>query len=187
MTRHAFGGSVADYTVAAGGQVTVNGITGNELLLMPGIQVTFWDSASAGNQITDLLDATGTAVTYVTTDAYGSIPQFQGPDTSTETWHMWADGNGGSGPRRIIVATDLGDTVNANKQSLLDVTNTVDSLQTLNASSLGVVEYDSVNNAWPTRPTDSRIYMWVGSTAPPVGGGYMQDGRDFWLNPNPVA
>lgn len=109
MSRHTFGGSIADYAVAPGAQVTVNSITGNQVLLVPGAQVTFWDSPSAGTQITDLLDSTDTPVTFITTDANGAIPEFQGPDTVPETLYMWADG--GTGERVRVIAVDLADAL----------------------------------------------------------------------------
>lgn len=167
----------------------MGGLDGAHALFIPGAQLTFWTASSGGSQYTDLLDSLGTAITEVTADSTGEFPQVQGPDTDPETWMMWADGSGdGTGPRRAVVATDLGDTVNANRQSLLDLTDQVNALQTIAGSSLGVVEYDPVAGAWPQRPTgDSRIIVWVGSSAPSVGGTGMQDGRDFWLNPTPVS
>jgi hypothetical protein len=104
VTRHLFGGDIASYVVAAGSSETVGSITGAHTLLVPGATVTFWSAATGGTQLTDLLDMTNAAVTSVTTDANGAVPQLQGPDG---TWTMWADANGGAGPRRMMGATDL--------------------------------------------------------------------------------
>jgi hypothetical protein len=185
-----FLGGMADWATDAGAtETSVGGLDGSRALFIPSAVMQFWTASSGGTQYTDLLDMLDTPITEVVADSSGEFPQIKGPDTSpTETWLMWADGSGdGSGPRRAVMATDLGATVGANKAALLDLTDTVTSLQTLAATSLGIVEYDADSASWPARPSDSRIYMWVGPTAPPVGGGYMQDGRDFWLNPNPAA
>lgn len=184
--RHSFGADLASWSTDLGDAATSqSGQDGNLALFIPGAEITFWAAITGGTQYTDLLDNLGTATSSVTTDSNGEFPQFSGPD---DVWYMYADGSGdGSGPRRLIQATDLADTVVANKDSLTDLINTVTGLQDLAASSLGIIEYDSGTASWPTRPSDSRIYMWVGPSNPPVGGGYMQDGRDFWLNPIPVA
>lgn len=190
MTRHLFLGGMADWATDSGAtETSTGGLDGERALFIPGATLQFWNLSSGGSQITDLTDLLDTPITEVVADSNGEFPQVKGPDTDPETWMMWADGSGdGSGPRRAVVATDIGDTVNANKQSVLDLTDTVNGLQTLAASSLGVVEYDTVAGAWPERPSgDPRIIVWVGPSAPPVGGTGMQDGRDFWLNPTPVA
>lgn len=68
--------------------------------------VTFWDSLAGGNQITDLTDGNGNAISSVTTDSYGEFPEFYGP---AGVWRMAADAFGGAGPRRWVQATDMGD------------------------------------------------------------------------------
>jgi hypothetical protein len=162
-----------------------SGQDGALILMIPGAEIAFYDAQAGGAQVTDLLDALDTPTSTITADTVGEIPTFSGPDTDPETFVLWADGSGdGSGPRRRMIAADIGDEVGANKTTLLSMLDTVAALQNLAASSLGVVEYSS---GWPTRPEDSRIIVWVGPTAPPIGGGYMQDGRDFWLNPTPAA
>lgn len=184
--RHTFGADLSAWATDLGGAATSqSGQAGNIALFIPNAVITFWDSLSGGTMYEDLLDNLGTPQTSITTDSNGEFPQFSGPD---DVWTMWADGSGdGSGPRRLIMATDIAEIASSNKSAIDDLTNAVASLQGLAATSLGIVEYDSGSSSWPTRPADSRIYVWVGSTAPPVGSGYMQDGRDFWLNPTPVA
>lgn len=184
--RHSFGADLSAWATDLGDAATSqSGQDGNLALFIPGAVINFWDSSSGGTMYEDLLDNLGTPATTITTDSNGEFPTFSGPD---DVWTMWADGSGdGSGPRRLIVATDVADTAASNKAAIDDLTNAVTSLQDLVASSLGIVEYDSGSSSWPMRPSDSRIYMWVGPTAPPVGAPYMQDGRDFWLNPTPVA
>lgn len=184
--RHSFGADLSAWATDLGDAATSqSGQAGNLALFIPGAVITFWDSVSGGSMYEDLLDNLGTATTSITTDSNGEFPQFSGPD---DVLAMWADGSGdGSGPRRLIQATDIGDTAASNKAAIDDLTNAVTSLQDLVASSPGIVEYNADDASWPERPTDSRIYIWVGPTAPSVGGTGMQDGRDFWLNPVPVA
>jgi hypothetical protein len=184
--RYSFGADLASWSTDLGDTATsLSGQAGNLALFVPGAVIEFYNAISGGAPYTDLVDNLGTATASITTDSNGEFPQFSGPD---DVLYMYADGSGdGSGPRRLIQATNLGDVVIANRDSLTDLIDTVNSLQGLNASSLGIVEYDSVASSWPERPSDSRIYMWVGPSAPTVGGTGMQDGRDFWLNPTPVS
>jgi hypothetical protein len=187
MSRHQFGGSLADFVVVAGDPATVGDIDGFQTVLAPDTDVTFWTAQTAGTQYTDLLDLTGTPITSAATDSTGALPQLQGPDTDPEIWVMWADASEGAGPRRLIVSTDAGASIAALASALADVTEDVTSLATLASTSLGVVVYDSGSSSWPDRPSDSRVYMWVGPTAPAVGGTGMVDGKDFWLNPVPAS
>ena len=106
MTRHTFGATLADYVIIPGDADTVGGIDGNQTLLVPDRVVTFYDASTAGTLLDDLLDLLDTPIVSVTTDSAGSIPAFQGPDDDTRA--MWADANGGAGPRALMVATDLG-------------------------------------------------------------------------------
>lgn len=168
-------------------ETSVDGQSGKRALIIPSATLTFWNAQTGGTQYTDLLDSIGTPITQATADDEGEFPQIQGPDTTPDTWYMWADGSGGAGPRRLVAATDIGDALNATNDSLVDLLSTVSTQQTLLAASPGLVEYDTVGGSWPARPSDSRLYFWVGPTAPPVGGSYMQDGRDVWVNTNPVA
>ncbi|HEX2315164.1 MAG TPA: hypothetical protein VHJ17_15585 [Thermomonospora sp.] len=101
MTRHTFGGGIADYVVTRG--------PGGELLLAGDKPVTFWDSPVGGVQHVDLVDGTGTPIPggVVVADANGAIPAFgQGPDGVRV---MWADASADhGGPRRLMPATDTG-------------------------------------------------------------------------------
>jgi hypothetical protein len=184
--RHQFGGDLAAWSTDLGDEATsVNDQDGRLALFIPGAVINFWTQITGGTEYDDLVDNLGTPTASITTDTAGEFPQFSGPD---DVWAMWADGSGdGSGPRRLIIATDLADATASNTTAIQDLITTVTNLQDLAASSLGIVEYDSVGATWPDRPSDSRIYMWVGPTAPTVGGTGMQDGRDFWLNPVPVS
>jgi hypothetical protein len=100
MTRYLFGG-VADYVISKG--------TDNVATLVPSTTVTCWNQPNGGTQYTDLTDTDGTtAVTTLTTDANGSVPEFYGPDGVTA---LYLDANGGSGPRRRTLATGVSEAV----------------------------------------------------------------------------
>ncbi|MGY4960366.1 hypothetical protein [Streptomyces sp. 900105245] len=62
--------------------------------ITPNAVVSFYDASDRGTQYTDLLDASGTPITSVTTDEMGFLPTFQGPDSVTG---MWADAGGSRG------------------------------------------------------------------------------------------
>ncbi|MFJ6440272.1 right-handed parallel beta-helix repeat-containing protein [Streptomyces sp. NPDC091649] len=82
MARYGFGQGVADFVVApADGIWTV----------APNVAITFWTEQVEGDQYTDLLSAGGTPVSSVTSDEYGQIPRFSGPD---DVFGMWADAGG---------------------------------------------------------------------------------------------
>lgn len=110
MTRHTFLADLASWVTDTGTSTTsTSGLPAVASLAIPGHEVTFWDSPSGGTRHTDLLDATGSPVTSATSASDGSLPQISGPD-GVRT--MWADAAGGAGPRRICLASDLGESAN---------------------------------------------------------------------------
>lgn len=93
MTRQIFGGKVSDVIY----------ISVDSVVTEPNaaVTVTFWsDATSMSTQITDLTDMFNNPITSVVTDTSGQLPQFMGPAAGT-TW-MWADANGGAGPRAVV-------------------------------------------------------------------------------------
>jgi hypothetical protein len=102
MARYNFGASVADYVITAGSVVS----GGRTAVLRGGVNVWFYTTRTAGSRYTDLLLG-GLPVTEIpsvnTGDDTGYLPEFQGPD---EVSFMWADANGGSGPRHLIRTTE---------------------------------------------------------------------------------
>lgn len=111
MTRHIFGQTPADWTFTVGGS--------GEAILAGGVTMTMWDNPTSGTQQTDLLNATGGAVTTVTSStgsdglAAGTIPAFYGPDGVTA---LWADAGGGA--RSLMVAGDIGASVSTVQSTL---------------------------------------------------------------------
>lgn len=104
MTRHLFGGTIADWTVQP-----VDGVDGEDDIaqFVGGATITAWNAESGGTQYTDLLDESDTAVDHVTTSdgtdgrSVGTIPPFQGPD---DIWAMWLSADGG--PRLLSFTSD---------------------------------------------------------------------------------
>lgn len=91
--RQLFGGGMADnvYVSSAG------------VLNEPGVAVvlTFWDDPLTMTfPLTDLTDILGNPITTVSTNTFGQIPQFYGPADGHKL--MWADANGGAGPRQLM-------------------------------------------------------------------------------------
>lgn len=84
MARQSFGAGVADFAVRPSDGLWA---------VAAGATITFWDSADAGAQYTDLLDAGGGAISSVVADENGFLPRFSGPDAVTG---MWADAGGSS-------------------------------------------------------------------------------------------
>jgi hypothetical protein len=99
VTRHSFGGGIADYVVSRG--------TNGELLLAGNAPVTFWDAPSSGTKYIALVDGSGAPIPdgVVMSDSNGAIPAFgQGPEGVRV---MWASADlAGEGPRRLMHATD---------------------------------------------------------------------------------
>lgn len=94
MTRRLFGGTIADNVC----------VSNNGVLTQPGVAVTltFWDDPSTLTfPLTDLTDINGNPITTVSTNVAGQIPQFFGPNDGHQL--MWADANGGAGPRQLIL------------------------------------------------------------------------------------
>ncbi|WP_432136840.1 glycosyl hydrolase family 28-related protein [Streptomyces sp. bgisy154] len=93
MARNSFGAGIADYVVTP---------SDGNWVVAANTAVTFWDAATDGNQYTDLLDEGSNPVTSVTTDQYGALPAFSGPDG---VLGMWADAGGTS--RAWVTTRDI--------------------------------------------------------------------------------
>lgn len=141
---HLFGGGTADFVVTSDG-------SGN-LQLAADTPVWFYNAQTAGTRYTTgLTDVGGADITSVTSDSTGAIPQLRGPTGVTV---MWADGNEGAGPRRLMVATDLGDAlgdVATNAAAIAALQELVNALATV--ASTG--EYDDLVGA----PTLAAVAM----------------------------
>lgn len=176
MTRRSFGGDLTGWTMALGDTVTASsGAAGPQVLAQTAVSVTMWSAQTGGVQYTDLLDSTGIAQTFVTTDATtGQIPAFQGPDDDSVTY-MWADAGAG---RQLLVATDLGDVVVANTESIA-------TLQTAQAGAAApvFVYYNTASSSYPDRPSTGAPVWWIGPVAPPIGGDGAVDGLDYHIGP----
>lgn len=127
MARHRFGG-VADYVISAG--------VDNAATLQPNTNITCWNMVSGGTQYTDLTKVDGeTPLGALTTDSVGAVPEFFGPDGVAV---LYLDANGGSGPRRATIATDLGTDVTTLRTDLNAHTSAVNPHGTAYADLVGV-------------------------------------------------
>lgn len=79
MARYWFGDQTADVVVAAGEQVPVASMLGRHAILAPSTALHLFDFTT-GDRILDLLDATGSPTSEVTSGEDGRIPRFRGPD-----------------------------------------------------------------------------------------------------------
>jgi hypothetical protein len=176
MARHWFGQSLTDWSMALGEETEIEGVKYRPVSATGPVAVTFWNAASGGTQYTDLLDASGSTITQVTTSdgtgglPLGTIPRFRGPDGDPEIVEMWADAGGTA--RYLMPATDLGTYVSDLRTRMADLEATVELLK----NSLGVLVYDG---GWPERPADDRPYAWIGPSAPSGSG------NDLWANTAP--
>jgi hypothetical protein len=168
MARHLFGGGIADWTFDLGDAATAgSGASGNLAVVVPAVSVTFYDSPTTGTQYSDLTDLSSVAISSITSDSSGEMPQFYGPD---DVYFMWADASGGAGPRRVMVATDLGPVVQALTEQVANLQNTVDNLTALCA--LMVVANREALGSYPDRPAlaGDRLVLWAGDDTPAGGG-----------------
>lgn len=171
MARHVYGGQVQDFVVTYG--------TNGELLLAASTEVLFFDAQTGGTQYTDLTDLSDGPTTVVS-DSNGAIStQFKGPDGVRA---MWADANGGAGPRQLMVDAQIGPDLATATNDAADLDNAVTALQALTASMPVTVVYDEVALSWPARPdiAGSRIVFWHGPNASPPPSGYMATNDVFF-------
>lgn len=156
MARHDFGGDIAAYVITKGDSQAA----GSTAILTPGATVTFYSAQSGGSQHTDLQDLTGVAISSVTSDSNGSIPQLRGPDG---VWAMWADANGGNGPRNLMIATDVGEGISAAQSQANQA-----------ASDLASLVLTDLSNVDAGSPADGDALVWSASQStwvPAAGGG----------------
>ena len=106
LGRRRFGGSMGDWVFS---------FVGDAVDRAAGVTVTFYDALTGGHQVTDLTTILGAPITSVVTDASGEIPEFYGPDpantATVSAVELYADANGGLGPRRRMLASDMLDAL----------------------------------------------------------------------------
>lgn len=108
--RHLFGRNRADWVMEAGDPILAGEtIVAYEAHMLPSQPITVWDEITGGEQVTDLVDPdTGDSLgSSITTDGYGNIPRFLGPDGVT---YLWASASvDGESPRYAMTAVDAAD------------------------------------------------------------------------------
>lgn len=170
---HQFGGGIADYVVVAEE-------TTGELTLGADTPVWFYNAHTGGSRyVSGLTDLTGVTITEVTSDSNGGIPQLRGPAGVTV---LWADASGGAGPRRLMVATDLGEEVSGLGSRVA----TLESEQAALHGAPAWVRRNPSTGAWPARPATGRMVVWLDTlpetpSPPPIGGVGMADNLDLYF------
>lgn len=111
MARYWFGNQPADFVVAPGDHVELTStLTGMEAVLAPGVTLWCWDYTT-GDRITDLLDEHGSPIAEVTTDSYGRLPRFRGPDGVERMLIGQPPDGDEEKPRHTILTTSYPDIV----------------------------------------------------------------------------
>ncbi len=188
MARRRFG---ADLTAVVWRTLSLSGVDGVLQLAAGQSGITVWTLQSGGTQVTDLLNAAGTAVTTLTADANGEL-DFSGPATTPETVALWLEAVPGS--RQLITASDLGPQVQSLASSLAA---TAAQASTLDTRTTTLETRSTLQPLWivygtgtpPLRTTvtsdTTRPVQWYGTAAPTVAtngaGGAAVDGLDVWL------
>lgn len=184
MSRHLFSGTLDAWTFDLGDAALAgSGADGFLAIVVPTVECTFWDSPILGTQYTDLTDLGGSPIESITSDSDGEIGQFYGPDDANIR-AMWIDASGGAGPRRQIIAVDLGDEMAAALAAIANLENTVDNLVAQNAAMVMFVRANE-DGSWPDRPpvADTRMVIWVGPNSPVYGGVGMAQFDLFFKKP----
>ena len=177
MARHRFGGDTASWATNLGADATTpGGVPAKVALFVPGAVVIFYNRAEGGSRYTELADLNGTTIDSVTCNERGFWPEFDGPDG---VWTMYADANGGDGPRYRVQATDLGAAVDS-AQSTAD-----EALNSATTAELAPIflYYNDAAGAYPDRPSGGAPVWFVGPVKPPIGGTGAINGLDLHIGP----
>lgn len=170
--RYEFGVSISAYVIEPG-----TAVSGGRLAVLRGaVPVWFYDAGTGGSRYTDLLDASLAPVDEVETlnsaTELGYLPKFYGPDGVTR---MWADANGGAGPRHLIemneekLALAGAQTIIGDKTitGLILSTNTHSWQMPINATfanQVGAIQIRNDNTVDPTGSPDLFVIWYKGNT-----------------------
>lgn len=170
--RYDYGDTIAAYVIQPGTPVT----GGRLAVLRGGATVWFYNADSGGTRYTSLTDAANVPITEViTTNAsvdMGYMPLFHGPDNVTQ---MWADANGGAGPRFLMEANneklylDGNQTIIGDKAVSAQFNNTntftwIMPLEPVLANQIGAVTIQNDNTVNPTDSPDLFTIWYKGNT-----------------------
>lgn len=145
MARHSFGGSPADIALER---------VSSALVIRSGATGTVWDAATGGNQLTDLTDLAGSAITQIVSDDNGGV-QFYGPDTVTRCWVDFGFG------RYLMQANDLGADVEALRTS---VNSSISTLTTAVSGVLSQTTVDAKGDLLVASANDAVARLGVGTS-----------------------
>jgi hypothetical protein len=156
--------------------------------LVAGSSVTGWTAQTSGSQYTDLLAADfSTAIDHVLTsdgtDGYtvGQIPLFYSPAGISGMW-ISADG----GPRVWLPANDIDQRLITLEDTIDDLLNRMGGAEARLALAAMFVNQTGTD-PWSTRPdiAADNLLLWAGQTNPGIGGGYMRDNLDIFVDRTP--
>lgn len=172
MTRFWYGGKLPDWTFTS-----VDGVSGVDNLLQStgGVPVTFYNQESGGSPYEDLLDASDSPITFITSSdgtdgrAVGTIPPFQGPDGVAA---MWAEANGG--PRLLIeghTAQALLDVIAQSEQTTSNLTAHMSAANPHGVKLADLKDVDVSDAANGELLTwDASLGVWVPTSVPGLSG-----------------
>ena len=175
MARYLYGGTAADVTTTQAGR------------LVTGATLTVWDSQSGGTQITDLQDATGTAATVVTSDAYGRV-LFYGPDNDTRSF--WLESNVGGRllvrpAASIMPANDSVDTVHLKNGSVTSAKIADGTIVNADVNAAAAIDRSKISGL-PTSSTDNTIPRFDGTGGALQTSGIVVDDNDNVTSPGSI-
>lgn len=136
MTRHLFGGSLADWAIAEGTDLAA--------LLASGAEITGWNQVEGGVQYVLTSDPDGTQpITVLSSDGTdgrmtGQIGEYYGPD---DVWDMYVSANGG--PRVRVLAADLAVSVAAIADTATQAAAAADTLNASRGQPSGLATLDA--------------------------------------------
>lgn len=163
MARYWYGQSAADWTFATA--------DGDLVQLAGGATLTMWtaDTGVLGaTQVTDLLDASGTAISEVVSATgagvlpTGTIPAFSGPDGVAV---LWADGGGA----RFRLEGSTGEVVTDLVARVVALETAQAAQATLQAHALYAMKFDAGTGDYPEVPPElegQQYLMWLGPPVP---------------------
>lgn len=148
MARYLFGGALTDFGIEPPSD------NASDVIALVDASGTVWDSEDGGNQITDLLDETGTTpIETIDTDSDAFLVPFQGPDEVSSVYLDF-----GTGRRFLIVSQQWVDGIESRADTrYLGFVDVVDGLE--------------------ARPVGPVRVIWIGGQSQPVN---MAVG-DVWL------
>lgn len=190
--RHLFGKQSGDWT----GTIDSNGFLKNA----PNATLWVFLTETGATRTQDLQSRSGAAITELVTSSTGAVSEFFGPEGEARLWV----GQGDSGERTLIVATDFDEDISELDLAIdgIEVTAGIQSVNSVSpvdgnvvltpgdidaaaASSVTTLQSFAVafcvqaGGGYPPRPSSAVYVIWIGTADP---GANALDG-DIWFQP----